>query len=160
MSGILQWFLDSGHANLVTYALSVVAIAVSVFAWITSWQTQKRLVVIEEARERDRLKHASKAKLRAELVREPGSRRMRELLRVYNDGEVEARNVAIKLAGKPLLEHPAVPGGTTEIKKVGPRSQIQYVIAVTLDNAPPWEFELTWTDDSGQEGSYRTTLTL
>jgi len=150
MSELFAWFADPGRSNLANW---VITFATLVVATLGLWVGWRQLSGGKQVT-------TKKARLRAELAREPGSRRMRDLLRIYNDGEVEARNIAINLAGTPLLEHAAVPGGTTEIKTVGPRSQIQYVIAVTMGNTPPWELEITWTDDSGEESSYRTTLTL
>ncbi len=104
----MGWFADSSHF------LSLVAIIVSVLAWITSWRTQARLVTIEEARETDRLKRSRRAKIRAELVREPTGTSMGDFLRVYNDGDTEARDVRIRLSGDRPVSSPQSETGQKE----------------------------------------------
>jgi hypothetical protein len=153
MNGSPEW------SQVFGVTLSLLAIIVSVLSWVTSWKTQKRLVVIEESRERDRLRQTRKAKIRAELAREQRGDRIPERLRIYNDGESEAREVTIKLAGKPIREHRAVIDTRSEISQVGPRSCVQYMLALTHANFPPWGIEITWIDDSGEPGIYRTTIT-
>lgn len=149
----MNWLNEPGNV------LSLIAIVVSVAAWITSWKTQKRLVVIEESRDRDRLKQTRKARIRVELAREHGEARVPERLRIYNDGESDARDLTIKLAGKPVHEHPAVIVTGSEISQVGPRSYVQYMVALTHANFPPWDIEVTWSDDSGEPGFYKSTIT-
>jgi len=82
-------------------------------------------------------------------------------LRIENKSAIEARDITVLLDGKPILEHPAVPQGIGgEIRQVGPWSYFQYVLAISFQTHPPFEVNITWTDDSGEPGSYRTTITL
>lgn len=149
----MNWLKEPGNI------LSLIAVVVSVVACITSWRTQKRLVVVEESRERDRLKHARKAKLRAELVHELHGRSSGEKLRIYNDGDSEAREMVLILDGKPIREHPAVVDIESEVNRVSPHSHVQYLVALTRGTYPPWDLQVAWVDDSGESGTYRTTIT-
>ncbi len=82
---------------------------------------------------------------------------MGDLLRLYNYGEVEARDVRVSISGN---RAPKILGDTTSPVRIGPSSYIQYPLAITFGMSPPWDLEITWVDDSGEPGTYRTTLTL
>ncbi len=77
---------------------------------------------------------------------------------VANNGQATARNVTITLDGSPILEHPAVPGGQQEVRLIGPKSYIPYIMAFSTECHPPFKLEATWDDDSSQQGRYETTL--
>jgi len=117
----------------------------------------ERLTQIEQSREQARLMQSLQAALRAELRKSPGGTWR---LFVINTGQGEARDVAIMLDGKPLLEHDAVPRGEEEAKTIGPESEISYCMALAFSCHPPFEFEATWSDDSGEPGHYETTVSF
>ena len=134
-------------------------------------ELQERMVALEEAREKDRLTAKGTAILTAKIIAEQIAQRRsgridRHLLRVENTGAATAREVTILLDGKPVMEHPAVSSpavqhvNTEEIRVVGPGSHFHYVLALHQNLCPPFEFEATWDDDSGQQGRYATTLTF
>jgi len=116
---------------------------------------QDRLTQIEQSREHAKLIQSLQAVIRAVLRKtDRGSWR----LFVLNTGQGTARNVTITLDGKPLLEHDAVPRGEQEAKTIGPESDVSYCMAISSGCHPPFEFEATWDDNSGQQGRYGTTL--
>jgi len=118
---------------------------------------QDRLTQIEQSREHAKLIQSLQAVIRAVLRKtDRGSWR----LFVLNTGQGTARNVTITLDDKPLLEHHAVPRGEQEAKTIGPESDVSYCMAISSGCHPPFEFEATWDDDSGQQGRYGTTLTF
>lgn len=101
---------------------------------------------------------AHRACLVAQLVHGKGNNDYR--LRIENKSAIEARDITVLLDGKPILEHPAIPQGIGgEIRQVGPWSYFQYLLAISFQTHPPFEVNITWTDDSGEPGSYRTTVT-
>ena len=118
---------------------------------------QDRLAQIEQSREHAESVRSLQAVLRAEL-RRTGINSWRLL--VMNKGQGTARNLAITLDSKPLLEHPVFSGGQEEAKLIGPESSISYCISVSHGCAPPFELVATWGDDSGQQGQYSTTVTF
>ena len=118
---------------------------------------QDRLTQIEQSREHAKLMQSLRAVLRAELRQTDGNSWR---LFVANTGQGTARKVTISLDGKPLLEHDAVRPGEQETKLIGPESEISYCMEISFDCQPPFEFEVTWDDDSGQQGRYNTTLTF
>ena len=82
------------------------------------------------------------------------------LARIREIRASEARDIDVVLDGNPVLEHPAVPRGQPEVRQVGCLSGFNYLLAPPFKNPFPRVAEITWSDDSGEPGSYRTTLTL
>lgn len=166
MNEMVQWFTEPGRSNLANWLIPLVALILAGLSlWVSSKgqkrqsELQARIVEIEQAREHERQRLAQRAILRAELIHEPYGRSGTDKLRIYNGGDSEAREIVVKLDGKPIREHPAVVDVGTGINQVGPRSSVQYLVAMTYTTYPPWDLEITWTDDSGEPGLYRTTIT-
>jgi hypothetical protein len=159
MSRLSEWFVNNWQA-VVTSLLSVTAIVVSIVAFMKSHRTQRRLVEIEEARERDRLAERQKATLVARFHREPPTMGRRDLLEIENTGLAAAREVTVLLEGKPILNHPVVVSPRKEITKIGPKSQIQYVLNLPSGGSRSYDVHVAWKDDSGEQREYDTTLTL
>jgi len=120
-------------------------------------EMQKRITQIEEAREQERAIQSRKANLKAELQK---VERNNYRLVINNSGPGTARNVKATLDGKPILEHPAIVHDQQEITLIGPDSEISYMTDINFDCSPPFEFKVTWEDDSGIPGKWETTLTL
>lgn len=163
MNDVIGWFGDSGRAAFAAFVLSVLAISVSLVAWFTSWKTQRRQVQIEERRERERSVQKQKAALIAKVVREPGSRHPQYssyFLAIENLGLAEARDISATLDGKDVMEHPVIAGGQQETRQLGPQSAFRYVMAPSISTPTHFAISIAWSDDSGEPGSYRTTLTL
>ncbi len=120
-------------------------------------EMQKRITQIEEAREQNRVIQSRKANLKAELQK---VKRNSYHLVIENSGQGTARNVKATLDGKPISDHPAIASGQKEIRLIGPGSKISYIASITFECSPPFEFKVTWEDDSGEPGKYETTLTI
>jgi len=148
----------------ISLVISVVAVTVAIYFGIKTHRLgkenadlQRRLVKIEEAKEYERKKATSKAKLQAAIV-DYGQRNHR--LAIENTGDCEARNVEIKMDGQPFDEHQAAVSGEGKISRIGPHSQATRLLALTMGCAPPFECEISWEDDSNEVGHYQTTLTI
>ena len=120
-------------------------------------EMQERITQIEEAREQDRAIQSRKANLKAELRK---VERNNYRLVINNSGQGTARNVKATLDGKPILEHPAIVSNQQGIILICPDSEISYMAGITFGCSPPFEFKVTWEDDSGEPGEYETTLTF
>ena len=173
MTHLTAWI--SAIAAVVSVGAAIWASRKSAKAQQTGNRLQARLAEIEEHREEDRLAQKVKAELRAELLGEEketactlsGSPLPRALshsmvysLAISNQGQAPARNVAVAIDEKPVLEHPAVPEGVSEIRQVGPRSSFRYPLAITRGCHPPFDIEIAWEDDSGVPGQFKTTLSF
>lgn len=150
----------SSWASVVISALSlfvsVIAVWKSSRAQREANDTQKRVVEIEEQRDRERRERACQADLRPQL------RRSDELWRLYliNRGQAEARNVRVTLDGEPLHEHPVGTMGGMPTQ-VGPNSEVSCVLIFGLGiPGPPFSIEIKWDDDFGTDRTYRGTLTF
>ncbi len=140
----------------VSMVVSIIAILKSNKAQEEANAAQRRIVEIEQHRELDRRLDSLRAKLRPEL-RKNGPTSYRFYL--VNNGLAEARNIRIKMDGRPMAEHPA--GRFEKMPSiVGPSSEISSIIGITLACKPPFDLEIWWDDDSGTDRTYRTTLTF
>lgn len=137
--------------------VAVLSLAAAVYFGVKNIRLQQRLLELEQEREKAKYVQSLQAQIRAGL-RETGPSSWR--LVVANTGRGTARNVRARLDGVPLLEHDAIPGGEQEVMTIGPDSEISYCMAITRACRPPFEFDVTWDDDSGQQGRYGTTLTF
>lgn len=155
--------------------LTGLAVVVSVAAILASRQTanrqnalHERMVALEDARERDRLRQARSAEVRASIQRDAPHWREARLagkgpqywLVVRNDGSVTARNVRVLLDGRPVLEHPLVPRGENDITDLGPGADFRYVLAVTLGSARVLDARIEWQDDSDETRTWESQLKL
>ena len=79
---------------------------------------------------------------------------------ITNHGDAEARNVRVIMDGKPLEEHKTAVSNDHMPELVGSNSEISCLLAINMGNAPPFNVEIKWDDDSGIDKEYRTTLTF
>jgi hypothetical protein len=166
MKALLEWLSNSGAAVLVSSLLSIGAIILSLLAHRTS----RKALRIEEARERDRVTLSRRAVLVASIMTEDrdavgtaarmgvGIMRWNYLV-VENPGDAEAREIEVVLDGKPFRNHPVAPKDHQDVRRVGEKSFFRYRLQIRHETKPPFDLELTWQDDSGEPGRYRTTLT-
>ena len=148
----------------ISLGIAAVAVGVAIYFGIKSHRLgkenadlQRRLLEIEESREHERKKATSKAQLQAGIVNY-GQHNYR--LVIENTGDCESRNVELKMDGKPFDEHQAAVKGDGKINHIGPHSHATKLLGLTLKCAPPFDFEASWEDDSGEAGHYQTTLTF
>jgi len=120
-------------------------------------EARKRIVEIEEQREREKRFEAKQANLRPELRKVEGG-----IYRLYlvNHGKAEARNIRIKLDGTPLAEHCAAVQNERMPEFLGPGAECSVLLAISYGCVPPFKTEITWDDDYGTNRTYYTTLTL
>jgi hypothetical protein len=124
---------------------------------------QTRLVEIEEQRHQQAALDEKKAALTASLdrTRKPSGQLINHWdLVVSNQGAATARNLAIKLKDKPFdpIRSASSPSRVCEIV-IGPGAEIKCPVPGDAEFRPPFECELSWDDDSGIRGSWRSTLT-
>ena len=155
----MGWFSDSVNSAFAAFAVSVIALGVSVWAILTSRQTNCKLLEIEQQREKDRQDKALSANLTAKL--EHLQKDGRFALHITNNGASEARNVKVLLNGKPISELKHIePKDLKKIATLGLESTVSYMWSCGYGNPrAPFDIEITWSDDSMKSGQYSTTLT-
>jgi hypothetical protein len=79
---------------------------------------------------------------------------------IENIGDSEARNIILLMDGKPFEDHPVSVEGNGTINVIGAHSYAKKLLALTLSRRPPFKLEISWEDNSGESGHYRTTLTF
>ena len=139
----------SDNLSWASILIAIGSLLVSILSLISSHRNQRRIVLIEEQRQRERELTALQASLRPELRKtEKGSYR----LCLVNSGKAEARNVRVKLGGMPLNEHPVAVRGSDIPTLIGANSEVSCLLAITLGSPPPpYEIEIRWDDDSGMD---------
>jgi hypothetical protein len=91
-------------------------------------------------------------------VREPTVHPTSFYLEVENKGLAPARDISITLDGAPLFEHAAMMKDQEEVTSVGGFSSFRYELY--HPSCPhPRSVTIAWTDESGEPGHYKTTLT-
>ncbi len=136
--------------------VSIIALWKSSHAQHEANAAHKRLVEIEEQREKDRQAQLGQAKLRPELRKTSrGSHR----LYIVNHGDVEARNIRVEVDDTPLIGHPAAVQGSPMPGFVGPHCEISCQLGLHLGCAPPFKIRVKWDDDLRKNREIETALT-
>ena len=148
MSDTVAWI--SATVSAASVAVAVAAFVKSSRAQREANVTQQRLVEIEDRRDRDR-----KLELcRARLVALNGQ----GLIRIENQGLGEGRDIVVLADGRPFIDHERMsPFRPMPLHRLAARCNCDYRV-VAFDGAPPIEFDITWTDDTGEQGRFQHSL--
>jgi hypothetical protein len=141
----------------------VISLLVSALALWLGWRNQKRIINIEESRDRDRRVEGKKARLKAHI--EEKERRVSGSIAIHrthylvveNEGSGEAYNINLQINGKSVPECAFI-AKAPEVKQVGPRSPFSYELKGFAQHLP-LDVRISWKDNSGEDGSYSTMLT-
>jgi len=152
--------------SILSLLLSAIAIVVSIWTHGRGHKLQKRIVCLEEEREKDRQIEKGKAYLTAkiekqELSRSGTSRIYRKyFLVIENKGLSEARNIELMLKDQGVLGNPLLHNVQQEVNYIGPQSSFRYEFSNGFMKELPLPVGISWQDDSCESGKYQTTLTL
>ena len=154
---------NMGTGEIISLILAALSLLVSAAAFYVSWRNQKRILDIEESRDRDRRIAGKKARLKAHI--EEKERKVSGSIAIHrthylvveNEGSGEASNVNLQIKGKPVSECTFIVK-TAEVKQVGSRSSFSYELKGFAQHLP-LDVRISWHDDSGEDGSYSTMLT-
>ncbi len=137
--------------------VSVIAVRKSSWAQREAIAAQKRIVEIEEQREKERHTRSLQAQLQPRLRKSStGSCR----LYLSNSGKAEACNVEVILDDKALDEHCASVKGDSIPTRIEANSEVSCLLNITFKCAPPFGIEVKWDDASGTGRIYRGILTF
>jgi hypothetical protein len=150
------WAEPALSIDPVSGAIAVLALIVSVWVGLRQNTLQGRLLNLETARERDRLAQAKRAQLRASIVQGDAHS---YYLAIENQGASEARAVTVHLDGKTLEEHDRVAVKAGEVARtLGPGVGVRYILAIAFGTPPIFDVALSWEDDTGEPGHWRSQL--
>lgn len=136
--------------------VAIIALIVSALSHRKANSIQQQLFEIENQRQNDRQKQKLSAQLFTELHKEGNRYR----LVLINQGYAEARNIRVMMDGKPLSEHKVAVSNDRLPDLVGANSEVSCLLRITLESGPPFNIEVKWDDDSGNDKEYRTILTF
>ena len=169
MRAVLDWFSEPGYAAFAAFAVAVGSLVVAIVALVKSSRTQKRLLTIEERRERDRVAAQRRAELRVRLERRVRSfespveeRAFIPSARYYvflrNEGHAEAREVRVTFDGRKDIPNVCERPDSNTIR---PGEEVRWCLtALRRQRALPSQIEVFWEDGLGEARSYRAPLTF
>jgi hypothetical protein len=133
--------------------VSVVAILVSIDVAKKNEKLQKRLVYVEETREKERIEQSRTAYLLPQRFK---ANKM-GTLRIENRGDAEARNIEVIINNKPLsLWEEFI---DKEINPISAHSNCEFKFRWNQGEiSNSWKVSISWTDDSGKPGMYQGNL--
>ena len=144
-------------ATLLSLAALIVSIA-SGFATYRSSQKQndlqERLLALEATRQKAAIRQSRQARLSARFDRIGHD----WMLGFRNDGKSGASEIRITIDDQSVLEHPLVLHGSGEITELGSGAEAHSLIAPSMGMPDVYTVELTWRDDSGEPGKWRSQL--
>ena len=152
--------------SMIAVVISAIAIGVSIWTHNRNHKLQARIVALEEAREKDRLAEKNKANLTAKITKEELRRSSTHRISwqyhlvVENKGLGQARSIDLRLDGMTVHEHHCVVKPVEEKGFLGPSSSFRYLLAFSSNAPHPSRVDITWRDDSDDEGVYRSPLTV
>lgn len=160
-------------STVVAITISILSLLLSAIAiWVSKWthdrshKLQKRIVCLEEEREKDRQIEKGKAYLTAKIEKEELSRSgtsriyRKYFLVIENKGLSEARNVELLLKEEAVEGNPLLHNIQQEVNHIGPQSSFRYEFSNGFIRELPLPVVIAWHDDSSESGKYQTTLTL
>lgn len=146
--------------------VSVVALGASIWAHFRATRLkaesndlQARLVELEEDREADRRQKQQAADLTAYFEKRPGRNGPRTMLVLRNNGDAPAEDVKVEFDGEPIDEHGSVHYDEATIPKIGSGAESPILVSVHSGHNPPFHVRLRWSDGTGEDNSFETTLT-
>jgi hypothetical protein len=123
-------------------------------------ELQRRVVNLEEKREKDKQKERIKADVKAEVVfRKTAKGKRANKLRIYNEGAGAAENVRIKINEDPITECNFIITDQDSFDIIAPGSDIKLTMATSFDSPPNWKTEVFWNDKTGMDNKFETILT-
>ncbi len=119
---------------------------------------QARIVVLEEARQRDAEKRALRAELTVARQTSAAPTRSSQLV-IRNDGQAAARDIALFFDGHPCREHPCGAMMREMPEVIGPGCEAKLLLCETLGVASPRVVRLSWRDESNATRTMETAFT-
>lgn len=146
--------------DVLPIVISVIALGISLYVGSAQVQLQKRMVKIEEERDEAVRIASQKAALTCALLRIPGNKGMRTVLRIHNDGPSAVRNVKVKINGTPLGDFPSALWEEDTIPVIGPGADYDVHMVFSLGSpSPPFHVSISWEDGTGvKDPPFETTV--
>lgn len=125
---------------------------------------QRRVVELEEQRERERKLKEDRADLRAIISYKPGKEGYSEYashIKVDNSGGMKAENIRMYVDGDPVTQHRyMMQHNDYKIGSLNPGGPQLWAIHITEDAPETCEIELKWDDETGKDYSWKERVAL
>jgi hypothetical protein len=155
--------LEGGTHMTAELLIAIAALLASIWAIVANKRTaheqaqlQQQFLALEKSREQDRLTEASTANLQATLTRHAHSAQ----LIVTNVGRAEAREIHVRVDGKPVDAHEFFHAAKQPISLLGPRASFEFIM-LTYDGMPDtYHVDVDWHNRDGQKSTWASDLTM
>ena len=150
--------LAAKKGNYIAFGALVIAMAGLVYSHKTHLDSEKRDSVrfeIEQVQEADRIAAKQKAVISVKLEH---LKKGNYVLKLQNDGSVEARNVQVYLNSVEVTKIEGIQPTDQNSIVIGPNGCFSYHWPTGKGPRPPFNTEVRWLDDSAEKGTYTTTL--
>lgn len=143
-------------ASLVAAAVAVVALYVSARTAFSQSQLQKRMLLIEEAREAGRAAEAASAQVEAHISGGHSNTR----LELHNVGENAAHAISVLIDGKLAAEHPQFRGKLPSNLVLAPFSRHSFPLLTYDGRSSHFRIEVSWTSAAGVPGQWLSDVSV
>jgi len=154
MKDLIQEWASPGYAAFASCVIAMLSLLVAVVALLYGNRLGRRIVAIEEQRDKERQLQQQRARLVASVCQ---ADRSSYHLVIHNAGESAATNIRMQLDGAEPSTHPTFPDQTLATV-LGPSASKGYFLAPSMSHSLPKSIRLQWCDDSGEDGYFESHL--
>jgi hypothetical protein len=160
---IVSWLADSAIALLALLIAGWSAFYTYKYSG-KSVRLQEEALEMEKKKERKVEEDSKKAILEPEFLKSGNrAKPVINILRIYNRGKADAKNVQIHINGKPIYEYPGILNRERYKEnafKIISGQMNQFKIAVSKESEKVWMLKFIWDDRAGKDNKEEFELVL
>jgi len=145
----MQWLTD--NKENIAIILSLISFVFSGVALFFNYQ--RTTIAVKENKEKQVEK--KKAKIRIERTKQMGSKKMKDVLIIRNEGKATAENISIRWENRHGEINPLIGQVPTTL---GGGDSINVSMIIHAGTAPPYNVKITWDDEIQKENIYEITI--
>lgn len=160
----MSWELIIGLAGV---AISLISIFIAGWSAYNSTKyskkqtdLQRRVVELEEQREREKQSVKIKADVKAEVMyRNTAAGKQPYKFRVFNDGAGAAERIRVMINGDPIKECGFILTEQNTLEVIAAGTDVKFPMATSKDSPSNWKTVVLWDDKTGTNNKFETILT-
>jgi hypothetical protein len=145
----MQWLID--NKDNIAIILSLASFVMSGIALFFNYQRTSIAVKENKAKQLEK----KKAKIRIERTKVMGSKQLKDVLIIRNEGKATAENILIRLENKNGEVNPLYGAVPTTL---GGGDSVKIDMYMDFETAPPYNVTITWDDENQKGNIYKTII--